>query len=297
MRKDHQAYWPFTSRARLDKAINTLVGIVEGVAIDGHINEDELGYLDIWLREHRPYRDRHPFNEFIPLVESAVSDRVLTDEERDDIRWLAERLRSTDFYCQITADLQRLHALLGGILADGHVSEDELKGLGDWLDEHEHLRSCWPYDEIGALVSVVMADKVIDESEQQLLKGYFADFNANLDDRTITAAPILEGASIAGLCAIDPDVTFAEKGFCFTGASPRLKREEFEAIVERLGGTHYKTPSKKVHYLVIGSEGNPCWAFACYGRKVERAVELRRQGVRMAIVHEIDFHDAVESYR
>ena len=46
-------------------------------------------------------------------------------------------------------------------------------------------------------------------------------------------------------------------------------------------------------YLVIGAEGNPCWSYACYGRKVERAVELRKEGLRIMIVHERDFHDAL----
>ncbi len=27
--------------------------------------------------------------------------------------------------------------------------------------------------------------------------------------------------------------------------------------------------------LVIGGGANPCWAYACYGQKVEKAVELR----------------------
>ena len=52
-------------------------------------------------------------------------------------------------------------------------------------------------------------------------------------------------------------------------------------------------PGKRVDYLVIGADGNPCWAFACYGRKVEKAVELRKSGVRIMIIHESDFHDAV----
>lgn len=55
----------------------------------------------------------------------------------------------------------------------------------------------------------------------------------------------------------------------------------------------HSAPSKKVDYLVIGAEGNPCWSYACYGRKVERAVELRKEGLRIMIVHERDFHDAL----
>ncbi len=57
-----------------------------------------------------------------------------------------------------------------------------------------------------------------------------------------------------------------------------------------------RVPQKKVHYVVIGAEGNQCWAYSCYGRKVEKAIKLRKEGVRVVIVHELDFHDAVANY-
>lgn len=36
----------------------------------------------------------------------------------------------------------------------------------------------------------------------------------------------------------------------------------------------------------------PCWAFSCYGRKVEEAMNMRKQGYKISIVKEIDFIDA-----
>ena len=65
------------------------------------------------------------------------------------------------------------------------------------------------------------------------------------------------------------------------------------ATVGKLGGEVITSVTKQVTYLVIGADGNPCWAYACYGRKVEKAVELRKQGIRILIIHENDFHDAV----
>jgi hypothetical protein len=47
--------------------------------------------------------------------------------------------------------------------------------------------------------------------------------------------------------------------------------------------------SRKTNYLIVGDDGNPCWAFACYGRKVEKAINLRKQGTQIIIVHENDF--------
>lgn len=293
MHRDHQRYAKFTGKARLDKAINSLLGIIDGISIDGHINDLEVSYLNLWLTDHDELKDLHPFNEFVPRVAAAVADGILDQEERDDILWLCERLRSQEFYDQATADLQRLHAILGGIVADTRISEEELRGLSDWMEEHPHLKTCWPFDEIGSLITGVLADKKIDEQEHEMLHAFFSEFTALLDARTITSAPIAEPETVRGLCAVDPEITFVDRGFCFTGASTRFTRSEFQGIVEKLGGTAHGTPSKKVHYLIIGAEGNPCWAFACYGRKVEKAVKLRKSGVRVVIAHELDFHDAV----
>lgn len=63
--------------------------------------------------------------------------------------------------------------------------------------------------------------------------------------------------------------------------------------MRRLGGDAVPTVSGKVDYLVIGADGNPCWMYACYGRKVERAISLRREGAKLMIIHELDFHDAL----
>jgi hypothetical protein len=293
MQSKEKVYSKFTGRSRLDKAINSLTGLIEGVAIDGVINPTEIGLLNAWLAEHREHQNKHPFNELIPVINRAVSDGVLDDEERQDILWLSERLRSTDFYDEITAGLQVLHGILGGIAADGQVTKEELEGLSAWLEDHDYLRTCYPYDEVDSVITSVLRDGRVDAEEQKMLQGFFGEFLALLDDRTITSPVVSLSGSIQGVCASQPVITFEGSVFCFTGESSRLPRKDLAALVESLGGIPSPSVTKKLDYLVIGAEGNPCWAYACYGRKVERAIELRKQGVRLLIVHEHDFHDAV----
>jgi hypothetical protein len=55
---DHQPYWGLTSRSRLEKSINSLLGIIEGIAIDGVINDAERDFLELWLKEHEEVQDR-----------------------------------------------------------------------------------------------------------------------------------------------------------------------------------------------------------------------------------------------
>lgn len=295
MNPDLRAYYRFTGKGRIDKSINSLLGLLEGIAIDGQVTPGEVSMLRMWLEDHQDVAGRHPFNELVPAVAQAVADGVLDAEEREDLLWLCRRLKSTEFYDTVTADLQRLHAVVGGIAADGVITTEEMRGLSDWLSEHDHLKTCWPYDEIETLTTKVLGDGRIDEAEHQMLLDFFTEFLAVLDERTIERPLVFDGPeqTIGALCAVAPEVSFEEKAFCFTGASAKYKRVEFEDLVRELGGEALANVTAKLHYLVIGAEGNPCWAFACYGRKVEKAVALRRKGVRVVILHENDFHDAV----
>lgn len=221
-------------KSRLDKAINSLLGIIEGVSIDGKVTEDELHFLDLWLSEHRVLRETHPYSELIPLLEDACSDGTLSQDEREDIRFVCENLRSEKFYNFVTGDMQRLHGLLAGIIADGVVTKEELRGLANWLSDHEHLKTLWPYDELESLISIVLRDEVIESEEQKLLQKFFSEFVALLDDRTITDPVMLEGSTLVGVCAMCPEISFEGKTFCFTGASSKLTRTGFQELVERL---------------------------------------------------------------
>lgn len=174
---------------------------------------------------------------------------------------------------------------------------EELCGLADWLLEHEHLKTCWPYDEIESLVTGVLEDGRIDAAEHEMLMAFFGEFVAALDSNAVASALAREGASIVGLCAVCPEIRFTDAVFCLTGPSRRYSRQDFAALIADRGGTAVNGVSRRVHYLVIGADGNPCWAYACYGRKVERAVELRKEGHPIVIVHEKDFHDAVAGLR
>jgi len=138
-----------------------------------------------------------------------------------------------------------------------------------------------------------MEDHKIDDKEHKLLLEFFSEFIQFDDIRTIVRPVVLEDQTLRGICSVCPEININGSLFCFTGASPKYSRKEFSEIVTKLGGKFINSISKKVNYLVIGADGNPCWAYACYGRKVEEAVNLRKQGERILLVHELDFHDAV----
>lgn len=286
-------YFQYTSRSRLDKSINTLLGLVEGIAIDGRISDAERGYLHAWAEEHAEVARLHPFAELLPVLQSVVEDGVIDPEEREDLRWLCEKLRSSEYYDKATGDLQRLQAVLGGIAADAQIEAAELRALREWIDEHEHLRTLWPFDEVSSLISGVLQDGVIDSAEHELLRAFFGEFLSTEQHRAAQGGMVSGLHAAGGVFASCPEIEFGGMKFCFTGESTRASREELSATVVRLGGSVVSGVSGKVDFLIVGADGNPCWAYACYGRKIEKAMTLRREGARILIVHENDFHDAV----
>ena len=70
-------------------------------------------------------------------------------------------------------------------------------------------------------------------------------------------------------------------------------RESLKNKIEQLGGIPTDSLTKKTDYLIVGDNGNPAWAFSCYGRKVEKAINLRKEGHTIMLVHEFDFYDVL----
>jgi NAD-dependent DNA ligase len=279
----------------MDKATHTLEGLLKGIAADQRITLEEVDGVRAWIKEHDEFRDHDPFREVICTLNHAIADEALNEEEVDDLLWLCGRFRSGGtFYSVVTSDLQRLHGFVGGVAVDGVISKEELLGLRAWMDEREHLKGYWPFDEIGTLISHVLQDGVIDDREHRLLNAYFAEFLDN-DDHRAADIPFNEvNLPISGLCGVCPQISFPGKAFCFTGKSERCARSELARQIEQRGGTFSKNINKDVAYLVIGADGNEAWSFACYGRKVEQAIRLRKEGHPIILVHEFDFWDAVE---
>jgi hypothetical protein len=289
-------YGAYTVTPRRDRDINELAGLINGIALDGRIVAREAIALERWCSQERDGHDRRLFREARGRVLDALSDGFLDEEERADILHYCELLRSpSPYYSVATADMQRLHGLVAGIAADGQVTGEELQALREWMERIESLKGTWPYDEVDSLITHVMSDGRIDQDEHKFLITFCEEFlgsTANL----VLETPFEEDLIRHGICAMQPDVSFAGKVFCVTGSSPRASRRQIEETITQLGGSSHPRVVKDLNYLVVAAERTHSWAFSCYGRKVEAAMTLRRAGAPLTIVHETDFWDAVEDH-
>lgn len=298
--KEIEDYRVFTSKAELHKSINALIGIIQGIRFDNIANEHEIAELIHWCNLHRRFEKRAPFNEIIPLIDQALLDNKLEQEEIEDILWLCNNIVNDSgfnrYYDLITSSIQQLQGILHGILADNVLNEAEIEQLCSWIDDHDFLKGTYPFDEIHSLLVSVKQDGIISDDEKNLLKAFFANFvdtRASYNVHEFEVKALQSQYSISGICAVCPEIIFENKVFSFTGASTRATRSEIAKIIQSMGGIFNNNVTKNTNYLIVGGDGNPCWAFACYGRKVEKAIELRKKGLPIIIVHENDFWDEV----
>ena len=288
-----------TSKARADKAINTLKGILIGINSDDEVNENEINELEKWATTHKDLIDRNPFKEFMTIIQETVTNNIPATETIEDLYWLCQKYENDNFYYNtVTSDLQILQGICHGILADGIIKEKEVYELEAWLEENTHLSTYYPYDEIRSLLLSILSDGIIEEEELLILKAYLNQF-VNIENKKIEGKIDSEtqDVHINSYCTSDPNIQMDGKTFCITGILKSGSRSTLEKEISDLGGIPTKTLTKKTDYLIVGDNGNSAWAFACYGRKVEKALDLRKSGHTISLIHEFDFIDVLEELK
>ncbi len=269
-------------RAVITKALNVLKGIILGIICDQLLNDLERSKLFAWIDSHLFLKHHNAFGSLVDYLSVALADGVLTIEEAKDLLWMIDR-NSVGYYDSVTQQIQTLHGILSGIAADALISEIELKYLWDWLNENENLKGIFPYDEIYSTVVHVGTRKSLSaESKAMLLAAFEWTENSSLSKQN----PLCPWMT-------DPDITFKNKLFCVSGISKKMKRPELENLIVSRHGQVARNMSKKVDFLLVCAEPSIAWAHACYGRKIEEAINLRKEGAKVVIVSEKDFWDAL----
>jgi len=286
---DHEKFEIFTGPLRTARDFYSLLGVIEGIAIDGIANETEKAYLKLWMEEHQALCEHDVFGELKDLVTAILDGRVFSNEMKQNIQSLCECLSMAREDGKTKSDMQRLHSIVAGIAVDDVISESELQGLSEWLEEHVHLKDNWPYDDIQVMVESALQEKQVDAGWMEEMKEFFLQFADIEGGRPACGKRVSENASILDVCNSEHEIVFEGSKFCFTGASSLYTREEFMEMVSDRGGEPQKALTQKTQYLVIGGEGNPHWAYSRYGRKVEKAVKMQRAGFHLILIHEDDF--------
>lgn len=188
-----------------------------------------------------------------------------------------------------TRQIQTLLGICSGLAADEKINDKEIAYLQTWLSENPATASAWPGSTISARIDAILADGIITEEERTDLLNLLSEISGNFFHETGSSTP--EGPALP--IDDDPSVYFKNMTYCFTGEFMYGTRADCERVVLRLGAMPLDTVTKKLDYLVIGSRISPMWSNTTYGRKIERAMELRDKGVEICIISEQQWYLAL----
>lgn len=178
--------------------------------------------------------------------------------------------------------VQELLGLCKGIIADGVVNDGEAVALRQWLEQNPAAAASWPGNVIYDRLLRVFEDGVIEEDErtelEELLLATVGESRA--------AADATAHATRLPLSDPPPQCIFRGKLYAFTGTFCYGTRTQCEAAVVERGGRCGSGVTLHTDFLVIGTLPTGAWQFTTHGRKIERAIEYRRDGQPIAIVSE-----------
>jgi NAD-dependent DNA ligase len=181
--------------------------------------------------------------------------------------------------------IDQLSGICTGILADGIVTDTEAQFFRDWVTAHAPHEPTWPFTDILARLDRIFADGQVDEAERVELKAMMEAICGFVNSEQ----PETETHSTAlPLDVPQPKtVIFEDRMFAITGRFAYGTRAKvIDAIESRHGRASDGPPTRESNYLVIGTFASRDWLHANYGRKIERAVELRESGSGIAILGE-----------
>lgn len=282
------------SRARLSgRQISELLGLCRGLIADGEIVQSEAEGLHAWLIGQE--------EASCPLVETTraqvgrmLEDGVLDAVESAELMRLVQGLvdsrpdaeipLSRDGVPTNNLDDYQISALLGlcrGLIADGKIDQSEADTLHTWLIAHEETVENPVILEFRKKLEPFIQRKIVDsDSSEQLLQ-----LLSGLVGGKTEVGECL-GATTLWLDDPPPKVVFKDRRFCLTGKFSYGKRDRCEDETRNRGGICQSSPGKTTDYLVIGSYAEGAWIQSAYGRKIEKAVALRADGLPIRIMSE-----------
>jgi NAD-dependent DNA ligase len=185
--------------------------------------------------------------------------------------------------------VEQLLGLVTGMVADGELNNMEISFLNTWLTEHCDVATVWPGNVVAKLVKEILANGVVTDAERTRLMKVLTDLTGSDFSQTGSVSAEVATLPVDDQCEVD----LQDANVCLTGEFLFGNREKCEQLAEQAGATPLGTVTKKIAYLVIGTNVSPHWAHTSYGRKIEQAVALQQGGHHIRIISERRWLDAV----
>ena len=188
--------------------------------------------------------------------------------------------------------VDQLHGICTGILADGVVTVDEARFFNEWLKTNAALQPVFPLTDILARLNRIFADGQCDADEREELKEIMQAVCGCSGEK---ADPTATFSCTLPLDSPPPTLSFGRRIYNITGKFAfGTRKKVMEAISAKGGLPTDAPPTLDSHYLLIGTFASRDWVNTSFGRKIEKAVAIRKSGAGIAIISEEHWRTVID---
>jgi NAD-dependent DNA ligase len=177
--------------------------------------------------------------------------------------------------------IDTLIGLSKGVTADKAVNQAEAEFLRNWLVQNRQASNNPIILNLLEKVDAMLEDGVLDAEESEELLSVLRKITGE-------SSEVGELGKTTTLPVNDPmpRVAFQDSTFLFTGTCAFGTRKQCHEATEALGGECARGVTKSVDFVVLGTYVTDSWVHENFGRKIEKAIEYRDNGVPIAIITE-----------
>lgn len=274
----------FSFTREKEKAMYGLKGILSGIIADKRLNEKEFLFLDTWLKSQQFLSEDKEVVDMLGRVGDILEDGQVSQDDLQQMLVRMEQLiiAKDAVTTDVVGRVDELIGFLTGIASDGVLNDEEVNALSDWLDQNETIKETWPAIVVVKRLADILEDGIVSvEEKADLLLTINQVTGANMEEDGIT----FEASTEVWEDSIE-SLTVAGSTFCLTGDFVSGDRNSVDTMLRCMGADTSPNINKNVDYLVIGTLASRDWLYTSHGRKIEKALLLKREGNDITIITE-----------
>lgn len=267
-----------------DRALYGLKGILAGIVADKQLNEMELLYLDTWLQSQEHLSEDPDVLTILRQVGDILEDGVISPEELRGMQASIESIVShkDSETPESVGHVEELLGFLTGTASDGVLNDQEITAMSSWLERNEAIKEVWPASVIVSRLATILEDGVItDEERGDLLETVRQVTGIDNEDPGLSC----EASTEVWEDRVE-ELKLTGATLCLTGDFVSGDRDSVDTLLRCLGAETNSSVNKSVDYLVIGTLASRDWLYTSHGRKIEKALLLKREGCDIKIITE-----------
>lgn len=267
-----------------DRALYGLKGILTGVVADKRLNEMELLFLDSWLQSQEFLSEDTDVLSILSQVGDILEDGQISPDELKGMQASIEQIIShkDSQTPENVGHIEELVGFLTGTASDGVLNDQEITAMSAWLDKNESVREVWPASVIVKRLAIILEDGIItDEEREDLLATVRQVTGTDTEESGLS----YEASTEVWEDSID-ELKVSGSTFCLTGDFVSGDRESVDTMLRCLGAETNSSVNKSVDYLVIGTLASRDWLYTSHGRKIEKALLLKRDSSAIKVITE-----------